>query len=374
MARRRREVEVFTMSSLNMLSKALGAVILLFIIIPKVTVKDKARLKRLPPELDMIICDSNSLKVMRGDSVLIMNKFDSIAKDYKSQIAAYDSLLRKLQCIKEHITINPPPPPPHPPVPPDPHPPVPPDPPVVECDNDTQAPSISGCPKDITVTADANKNCTTAGWTTPTAIDNCGPATLTVSSSPTKDLSAYKCFPVGVTTVSYTATDRKGNSNQCAFTVTVDKKGGGGSGNGSGEVDNTPTDIPFPTRDPVTIYVEWSGDKDVKIELSAKNTATGGCSGWCNFNSSMPWMTYHNDRKGAFKYFTQNPLKGDGNYEIYAVISRGKSAKVKGVAVLKDADGKKLISKDKIEKEIGVDKKGVLIGTVHVTSNSITFK
>jgi HYR domain len=393
MARRRREVEVFTMSSLNMLSKALGAVILLFIIIPKVTVKDKEKLKRLPPELDMIICDSTSLKVVRGDSVLIQHKFDSVENQLKSQIAIYDSLLNKLQCIRAHLkidkkeaepqkaiaatsdnnntygsgiklkkdeiivnknAIN-----------------------SSDCSNDTQAPTFNNCPENIVKTT-AN-NCANAAWTTPTATDNCGASAVTVASSPTAGLLNGACFPTGTTVITYTAKDLKGNQNQCSFTVTVNKSGSAqasadnkGDGNSSGS--SIVSDIPFPCVDPVTIYLEWLGDKDARVDLSAKNTTTGGWSGYKNFNSSASWMKYHTNKRGSFKYFTQDPLN-IGDYEIYAHVRSGKGIKVKGAAVLKSADGSKILQNVKIsEKDLSNDKGGTLIGTLRITTNSLSFK
>ncbi|MBK7761813.1 MAG: HYR domain-containing protein [Bacteroidetes bacterium] len=52
-------------------------------------------------------------------------------------------------------------------------------------------------------------------WTPPPANDNCGIASNVSTSAP------GSIFPVGVTTVTYTATDIHGNSSTCSFTITV---------------------------------------------------------------------------------------------------------------------------------------------------------
>lgn len=79
---------------------------------------------------------------------------------------------------------------------------------------DNQAPSIYVCPSDITVQADAN--CGRAvSWSVPAVFDNCQNATMTASHVP------GDVFPIGVTTVTYTATDDSGNTSTCSFNVTV---------------------------------------------------------------------------------------------------------------------------------------------------------
>ncbi len=81
------------------------------------------------------------------------------------------------------------------------------------CDNDNTAPILSNCPKDITLTTE--KNTAIGTWTAPTATDNCG--TPSVSGNYTSGFG----FPIGTTTVTYTATDAKGNQATCSFKITV---------------------------------------------------------------------------------------------------------------------------------------------------------
>ncbi|MEW5825875.1 MAG: HYR domain-containing protein, partial [Candidatus Bipolaricaulota bacterium] len=80
---------------------------------------------------------------------------------------------------------------------------------------DALAPVISGCPGNITVSAGSGSCSATASWTAPSATDNCGLASFAGSHV------SGSTFPVGTTTVTYTATDTSGNTAVCSFTVTV---------------------------------------------------------------------------------------------------------------------------------------------------------
>ena len=83
---------------------------------------------------------------------------------------------------------------------------------------DTQPPSIT-CPPNQTGVTDQN-TCPSAGclivnFPPPVATDNC-PGVVVVCNPP-----AGSCFPIGVTTVTCTATDTSGNTATCSFTVTI---------------------------------------------------------------------------------------------------------------------------------------------------------
>jgi len=80
--------------------------------------------------------------------------------------------------------------------------------------NDTTAPQIT-CPANITVSAPANSCSAVVSYTTPTATDTCG--TASVACLPASGSS----FPGGQTTVTCTATDASNNKSQCTFTITV---------------------------------------------------------------------------------------------------------------------------------------------------------
>lgn len=82
--------------------------------------------------------------------------------------------------------------------------------------NDLTPPVISGCPSSNVVVFTSASSCNAnATWTAPTASDLCSGVTLTSSHSP------GAMFPLGTTTVTYTATDQAGNIASCSFNVLV---------------------------------------------------------------------------------------------------------------------------------------------------------
>jgi hypothetical protein len=79
---------------------------------------------------------------------------------------------------------------------------------------DVTPPVITGCPGNIMKNVDPGQCGAIVNWNPPTVIDNCN-ATV-VASHTSGDF-----FPVGMTVVSYVATDASGNASTCSFTVTV---------------------------------------------------------------------------------------------------------------------------------------------------------
>ena len=83
--------------------------------------------------------------------------------------------------------------------------------------NDTQPPTVT-CPANVTAVTNqdcgAGAVCTVVNFTA-TASDNC-PGVVVVCNPP-----SGSCFPVGITTVTCTATDASGNTATCSFTVTT---------------------------------------------------------------------------------------------------------------------------------------------------------
>jgi hypothetical protein len=82
------------------------------------------------------------------------------------------------------------------------------------CDIDTTKPILSNCPANISLTTTVTTAIAT--WTAPTATDNC-----TTSPSVLGTQNSGFAFPIGISTVTYTATDAKSNSATCSFNVTV---------------------------------------------------------------------------------------------------------------------------------------------------------
>jgi len=81
--------------------------------------------------------------------------------------------------------------------------------------NDNESPVISSCPSSITVPAN-NAGCTAVvNWNVPVATDNCTVASMI------SNFNSGAIFPLGSTSVNYTATDNSGNASVCNFVVTV---------------------------------------------------------------------------------------------------------------------------------------------------------
>ena len=86
---------------------------------------------------------------------------------------------------------------------------------TVEDNNDL---SIT-CPDDITVSNDPGECTADVSIPLPVTSDNCG--VMSVINDYTNLANASGVYPVGTTTVTYTATDDSGNTVTCSFTVTV---------------------------------------------------------------------------------------------------------------------------------------------------------
>jgi len=80
---------------------------------------------------------------------------------------------------------------------------------------DNEGPTIN-CPANITTTNVIGQNYALVTYTEITATDNCE-----VTVERTSGFASGEQFPVGITTVTYVATDINGNSVECSFTVTV---------------------------------------------------------------------------------------------------------------------------------------------------------
>jgi hypothetical protein len=81
---------------------------------------------------------------------------------------------------------------------------------------DSIPPAIA-CPADITVNTDAGFCSAIVNFPMPITSDNCGVATV----AQTMGDPSGSMFPVGATTIEFTATDVNGNTNTCSFIITV---------------------------------------------------------------------------------------------------------------------------------------------------------
>lgn len=82
---------------------------------------------------------------------------------------------------------------------------------------DPLPPTVIGCPANIMVNNDPGACAAVVSWVAPTASDNCAG----VGIAQTAGLFSGSSFPIGTSTVEYTATDGYGNTALCSFTITV---------------------------------------------------------------------------------------------------------------------------------------------------------
>lgn len=110
---------------------------------------------------------------------------------------------------------------------------------------DDKGPVTIGCPNDITVATE--NNCESlASWTVPEFLDNCDTELDITSTHNPRDV-----FPLGTTTVTYTATDNAGNQSTCSFDIIVaDDK--------APEFTNCIADIRLDATDACQGIAEWS--------------------------------------------------------------------------------------------------------------------
>ena len=102
---------------------------------------------------------------------------------------------------------------------------------------------VIACPADIAVNTDPSVCFAEVTFPDALALDNC-----TVTVAQTGGLPSGSMFPVGVSTVTYTATDSSGNTAVCSFTITV--------------TDNEP---PMAVCQDITIQLDANGDAMIVV-------------------------------------------------------------------------------------------------------------
>jgi hypothetical protein len=85
---------------------------------------------------------------------------------------------------------------------------------------DTTAPTITSCPSNITTSADPDSCSAIVNPGTATATDNCD-SSVTITGTRSDGQPLTSSYPVGVTTITWTATDDANNSSSCTQTITV---------------------------------------------------------------------------------------------------------------------------------------------------------
>ncbi|MFD2540886.1 HYR domain-containing protein [Lacinutrix gracilariae] len=85
--------------------------------------------------------------------------------------------------------------------------------------DDVTAPTFNSCPSNLSRNNDIGACGAIVNYTIPTATDSCG--TTVVTQTDVTGLTSGSLFPIGTTTIEYTADDGNGNTTICTFTITV---------------------------------------------------------------------------------------------------------------------------------------------------------
>ncbi|MGE0887457.1 MAG: HYR domain-containing protein [Blastocatellales bacterium] len=216
---------------------------------------------------------------------------------------------------------------------------------------DTTPPTISGVPADITIQAAADEGALVT-YTMPTALDIVDGVVQVATSK-----ASGTIFPVGTTTVNFTATDSRGNQATASFKVTVTPKpgGGGGGGGGGGTGCGTATSYTISTFAGSGGY-GFSGDNGDATNAAFRsiNQLTANSDG-VTIVDSQSRVVRRVDSEGKIRTIAGNSANGnsgDGGLAIYATFgSTG--------GVVKDADGNIYVSDTNFHRirRIGADGK-----------------
>jgi uncharacterized protein GlcG (DUF336 family) len=132
---------------------------------------------------------------------------------------------------------------------------------------DIEKPSIVGLPSNIIVANDKGVCGALINWTAPTSSDNCSGSTIEQTAGPVSGSN----FPVGESTVYYTASDASGNKYSDSFTVTVND-----------------TEKPIIEGMPANVTVSSYADKCGAIVTWTAPTAKDNCEVKAFTNSHAP--------------------------------------------------------------------------------------
>ncbi len=121
--------------------------------------------------------------------------------------------------------------------------------------NDTEAPTWSNCPLNLSVEVNTDDCRAEVSWAIPIPADNCGIFQVIPSHAP------GDTFPLGTTTVTYVAFDAANNFGTCSFDITV--------------TDNTPPTLDCPSD--ITAYL-GAGECETSVTWTPAS-ATDNCTG-----------------------------------------------------------------------------------------------
>lgn len=157
---------------------------------------------------------------------------------------------------------------------------------------DNEAPTYLNCPMDTTISSNLDMCSAIFNWNTPLIIDNCdiGP-TLSYQTFPTVGLNPGDPFPLGQTTIEYTATDAMGNQATCSFNVFVED-------NQNPLIINCPNDTTVTNEDSICgAHVSWvlplfSDNCDTSLTITLSSSPTAGLQSGDLFPVGSTTMNY----------------------------------------------------------------------------------
>ena len=178
------------------------------------------------------------------------------------------------------------------------------------CSSETTPPTFTSCPTNISVGMGLLTLCKPVSWATPTATDNCSGVTITQTGG-TKNGS---CFFLGNQTITYTATDARGNKSYCSFNVNAYKT--------LGLFLQSNESLAFEAQaEPTRAHIEWvnnTGFKNDYFTVEKANQVTGEfetleiVDNQSTDNSTTQYVTYDN-----------SPNEGDNTYRIKVTFQDG---------------------------------------------------
>ncbi len=178
---------------------------------------------------------------------------------------------------------------------------------------DALAPEIWECPYDITVSGSN----TPVSWVAPSATDECGIDSFTSTHQ------SGSVFPVGTTTVTYTATDDCGNVTVCSFTVTVE---------GNNNTFECPEDITVDCGPNGGAYVTW----DEPVFESDCNDCGGGYIPGFIFMGTYNGHQYYCSTSPSTWNSAQNICESNGGH-LACIGSAGENAFLANILTIQSA-------------------------------------
>ncbi len=157
---------------------------------------------------------------------------------------------------------------------------------------DNEAPSFLNCASDTTINNNIDICSAIFNWNSPLILDNCdGSPSLSFQTFPTTNLISGDLFPLGQTTIQYTAIDSIGNESTCSFVVNViDVQ--------DPVIFNCPTDTILSNEATICgAHVTWitptfSDNCDTNLTITLSSSPTAGLQNGAIFPVGITTMNY----------------------------------------------------------------------------------